>query len=144
MPEQTQEFRIIMFFIAATRRRISFLMGMVLAGALSACSSGNPAGEFVESSGLGPTMAPRPDFVTQSRPQSLDYMTIGTSDPGRATAPRTADEVKAAEAELDALRNRNLAAGTAAANLGGTPPPPPIATPEAQKPPAKKRPAKTP
>ncbi len=39
-------------------------------------------------------------------------MTIGTSDPGRATAPRTPAEVKAAEAELDAERARNLARGT--------------------------------
>ena len=64
-------------------------------------------------------------------------MTIGTSDPGRATSVKTPAEVKSAEAELDAIRARNTAAGTAAANLGGTPPPPPVTTPSAASKPAK-------
>ena len=128
-----------MIFSTAARRRTA-LLGVILLGAgLSACSSANPTGEFLESSGLAPKTAPRPDFVTQSRPTSLDYMTIGTADPGRTTAAKTPAEVKAAEAELDAVRARNTAAGTAAANLGGTPPPPPVATPAAGKP-AKKKP----
>jgi hypothetical protein len=115
-----------------------------LSAGLTACSSPNPAGEFVESTGFGPKVAARPDFVTQTRPQSLDYMTIGTSDPGRATSAKTVAEVKAAEAELDADRARNFAKGTAAANLGGTPPPP-VVTPTAAKKPAGKKPApKTP
>lgn len=127
-----------MNFSTAASRRAAFLGVVFLAAGLSACSSANPTGEFLASSGLGPTIAPRPDFVTQSRPQSLDYMTIGTSDPGRATSARTAAEVKAAEAELDAARARSLAAGTAAATLGGTPPPPPVASPAAAPKPAGK------
>ena len=83
----------------------------------------------------------RADFVERSRPQApLNYMTIGTADPGRATAPRTVAEVKAAEAELDAERDRNMARGTAAANLGGTPPPPPVVAPAPAKKPSPKRP----
>ena len=90
-------------------------------------------------------MAPRPDFVTQTRPKSLEYMPIGTTDPGRATAPRTLAEVKAAEAELDSVRDQNIAAGTAAAGLGGTPAPPPLPAPAAKTPAGKKpAPNKTP
>ena len=144
MPALSLVLGIEMNFSTAARRRVGliaslFLIASLLMGiGLSACSSANPTGEFLESTGLGPKLAPRPDFVTQSRPKSLDYMTIGTSDPGRATNPRTVAEVKAAEAELDDLRERNLAAGTAAANLGGTPPPPPVVSPAAPAKPARK------
>lgn len=133
-----------MIFSTAAGGRTARMAALLLGFGLSACSSANPTGELLESTGLGPTVAPRADFVERSRPQSLDYMTIGTSDPGRATAPRTPAEVKAAEAELDAERARNLARGTDAANLGGTPPPPPVPTPAAQKPAGKKPAPKTP
>jgi hypothetical protein len=67
-------------------------------------------------------------------------MPIGTAVDGRPTPARTPDEVKAAEAELDAVRSRNEAAGAAAAQLGGTPAPEPITLPadKPQKPPLKK------
>ena len=100
-----------------------------LAAVATAGCSGNPTGEFLESSGLAPKTAPRPDFVAASRPQSLDYIPIGTPQQGRPTAAKTADEVKAAEAELDALRAQNQTRGEAAAQLGGTPAPEPVAMP---------------
>jgi len=74
-------------------------------------------------------MAETPEFVARSRRGSLDYMPIGAAQPERAK-PRTADEVKAAEAEMDALRARNEAAGAAAAGLGGTPAPEPVTLPK--------------
>jgi hypothetical protein len=132
-----------MIISTATRSRTAILSALFVVG-LSACSSDNPTGEFLESSGLGPKVAPRADFVERSRPQSLSYMTIGTTEPGRVAAPRTPAEVKAAEAELDTERDRNLARGTAAANLGGTPPPPPVVTPAAAQKAAKKPAPKTP
>lgn len=101
---------------------------------VAACASGsNPARDVVASLGAGPKTAQTPDFVASSRPQSLDYMPIGTSQPGRATPARTADEIKAAEAELDAMRAQNEAAGAAAAQLGGTPAPEPVALPKKPK-----------
>ena len=52
-------------------------------------------------------------------------MPVGTVAIRRApTKPRHAAEVKAAEAELDAVRERNEPRGAAARQLGGTPPPP--------------------
>lgn len=101
----------------------------ILASAVTAGCSGNPTGDFLESSGLAPKTAPRLDFVAASRPQSLDYIPIGTPQQGRPTAAKTADEVKAAEAELDALRAQNQTRGEAAAQLGGTPAPEPVAMP---------------
>jgi hypothetical protein len=101
---------------------------------VAGCAGGsNPTRDVFAAVGAGPTMAPTPDFVASSRPASLDYMPVGTSNPGRSTAARTADEVKAAEAELDALRAQNEAAGAAAAQLGGTPAPQPVPLPKKPK-----------
>ncbi|EIM28853.1 hypothetical protein [Microvirga lotononidis] len=99
---------------------------MLVAG----CNGGfNPVRDVAAAVGAGPQTAASQDFVVQSRPTNLDYMPIGTAVQGRPTAARTADEIKAAEAELDALRARNEAAGAAAATLGNTPPPEPVKLP---------------
>jgi hypothetical protein len=98
---------------------------------LAGCSGGaNPVRDVATSLGAGPTLAPAPDFVTRSRPANLDYLPVGTSQDGRPTPARTADEIKAAEAEMDALRARNQAAGAAASKLGGTPAPEPVKVPK--------------
>lgn len=97
------------------------------------CAEGsNPAKDIAVSLGAGPKAAETPDFVARSRPQALDYMPIGTAQAGRATPARTADQIKAAEAELDALRAQNEAAGAAAAELGKTPAPQPAKVPAAR------------
>ena len=103
---------------------------MMLAAGLAGCNGGfNPVRDVASAVGAGPTLAATPDFVERSRPASLEYMPIGTAGPERQTPARTADEIKAAEAELDALRARNEAAGAAAAELGNTPPPEPVRLP---------------
>lgn len=111
--------------------RISRMVLAILAVAnVAACADGsNPAKDLATTLGAGPKNAPTPDFVAASRPQSLDYMPVGTRGTGRTTAARTPDEIKAAEAELDAIRTQNEAAGAAAAQLGGTPPPQPVTVP---------------
>ncbi|MBM6595632.1 hypothetical protein [Microvirga pudoricolor] len=101
--------------------------GLCVVG-LAACS-GNTAGNLVRSTGFGPTTAASPDFVSASRPQNLDYIPITAPGPGRETPAKTADQVKAVEAEMDALRERNAAAGATAAEAGGTPAPDPVLTP---------------
>ena len=103
-------------------------MIMVAAAGVTGCNS-NPVRDVATSLGAGPNVAPTPDFVARSRPATLDYMPIGTPVPERPTPARTAAEIKAAEAELEALRTRNEAAGAAAAEAGKTPPPQPIRLP---------------
>lgn len=112
-------------------RRISAvsLTMLVVAGVAGCNGSFNPVRDVATSVGAGPQMAASPDFVASSRPANLEYMPIGTPAAERPTPARTAAEIKAAEAELDALRSRNEAAGAAAAELGKTPPPEPISLP---------------
>ncbi|WP_193557336.1 hypothetical protein [Microvirga pakistanensis] len=113
-----------------TTRTPALVLTILVAANVTACTGGsNPVRDIAVAVGAGPKTAPTPDFVARSRPQNLDYMPIGTAVEGRPTAARTAAEVKAEEAELDALRARNEAAGAAAARLGGTPPPEPVKLP---------------
>ena len=109
-------------------RGAAFALIMVAAAGTAGCNS-NPVRDVATSLGAGPQVAPTPDFVARSRPANIDYMPIGTPVPERPTPARTAEEIKAAEAELDALRARNEAAGAAAAELGKTPPPEPVRIP---------------
>jgi len=102
---------------------------LAIANATGCAGGSNLTRDAFVAVGAGPKVAPTPDFVASSRPQSLDYMPVGTSQSERPTPARTAEEIKAAEAELEALRARNEAAGAAAAKLGGTPPPQPVVLP---------------
>jgi hypothetical protein len=112
-------------------RRISVVgLTMLAAAGVSGCNgSFNPVRDVATAVGAGPQVAATPDFVASSRPANLEYMPIGTPTVERPTPARTADEIKAAEAELDALRSRNEAAGATAAELGKTPPPEPVRLP---------------
>ncbi|HEY8382545.1 MAG TPA: hypothetical protein VIL09_10385 [Microvirga sp.] len=94
--------------------------------ALTACAGDtNPVRDVLVSVGAGAQPTAAPEFVQQSRPATLDYMPVGTRAPDRDTAARSAAEVKATEAELDAIRTRNEAAARAAEAAGATPPPEP-------------------
>jgi hypothetical protein len=108
-------------------------MALLMANVVGCTEGSNPTRDLFAAVGAGPKTAPTPDFVASSRPESLDYMPIGTPQAGRPTAARTADEIKAAEAELDTIRGRNEAAGKSAAELGGTPTPQPIPLPKKPK-----------
>ena len=113
------------------------LTGLAVANVAACADGSNPTKELANSLGLGPKVTPPPDFVAKTRPQSLDYMPIGVPAQDRPTKARTADQIKAAEAEMDALRAQNEAAGAAAARLGETPDPKPVVAPD--KKPAKKK-----
>jgi hypothetical protein len=97
---------------------------------LTACAGDvNPVRDVAVGLGAGPPPAKTPDFVQQSRPANLDYIPIAPTTPPRPTKPRTADEVKAAEAEMDALRSTNETAASAARKAGATPAPAPASGP---------------
>ncbi len=65
---------------------------------------------------------PKP-FVIETRPQDPKYIPIGTTVTRQAKR-KTVDEFKKLEAELDAQRISNEAAGTQAQSLGKVLPPP--------------------
>ena len=116
--------------LLSIRRGSIIAFAMLAASGVAGCNgSFNPVRDVATSVGAGPQLATSPDFVARSRPANLEYMPIGTPVPERPTPARTADEIKAAEAELDALRTRNEAAGAQAAELGKTPPPEPVRLP---------------
>ena len=98
----------------------------------------NPVRDAAVAAGFGAKITPAPEFVAQTRPAKLDYIPVGTAATGRPTAARTAAEVKAAEAELDAVRAANEAAAKAAQQASGTPAPGPV--PVKPKPAAAKTP----
>lgn len=102
--------------------------GFACAGlvALAACSETNLVRDSFVAVGAGPQNAETPDFVAETRPANLDYVPVGSTAPARTTAARTADEVKAAEAELEAIRERNERAAQSALRSGQTPPPAPV------------------
>jgi hypothetical protein len=109
-------------------RAAAFTLILFAAAGVAGCNS-NPVRDVAASVGAGPQMAASPDFVARSRPADLDYMPISATAPERPTPARTAAEIKAAEAEMDALRAQNEAAGAQAAELGKTPPPEPVRLP---------------
>ena len=109
------------------------VLGCVAAAALiglAACAGDvNPVRDVAVSLGAGPPPANTPEFITKTRPTSLDYIPVGTSAPPRPSKARSADEVKAAESEMDSLRKTNEAAANAARQAGASPPPAPAAAP---------------
>jgi hypothetical protein len=110
------------------------LRGVLTAAAISALAAcvteTNPVREAATAVGFGPKIEPAPDFVARSRPAKLDYIPVGTTAPNRPTPARSVDQVKAAEAELEAARAANEAAA-AAARQGSSPAPlPPPTTPK--------------
>ena len=71
---------------------------------------------------------PKP-FVLDTRPREPKYIPIGTTVT-RSAKRKTVEEFKALEAELEAKRISNEAAGTQAQGLGKTPPPAPAVLPK--------------
>ncbi len=106
---------------------------------LAGCNS-NPVRDAFAGVGAGPPPDQAPEFVQRSRPAQLDYIPVGRAAPERATTARTADEVKAAEAELERVRSRNEAARNRAIEAGSTPPPEPATADAPRKRPAAKTP----
>ena len=82
---------------------------------LAACSGGTElARDVAMASGLtGGEPKPAPDFVSRSRAAETDYIATGMPAP-RAQLRKNAKEVSSAESEMEALRKRNEARGSAA------------------------------
>jgi hypothetical protein len=101
-------------------KAISCLGWAALVATLGACATdANPVRDAVARAGFGPKITPAPDFVAASRPANLDYVPVGR--PASAPSPKgkRADEIKAAEAEMESLRARNESRGVAARRAVG-------------------------
>lgn len=94
---------------------------LLLAGvALGGCGAARGVAEMTD---LATKPGDPKPFVTETRPQDPKYIPIG-STVSREAKRKTVDEFKALEAELDAKRISNEAAGTQAQQLGKVLPPP--------------------
>lgn len=74
-------------------------------------SDARPVDSALEMMNLKTEAGAMPDFVTQSRGSQAadDYIPIGAKPPGRSLKPKSAADVKAITAELDAARDAQLA-----------------------------------
>lgn len=109
--------------MAAQRFLVAPLFGCALAGlAAAGCSDGTKG--VAEVAGLATTAQESKTFVRESRPAALEYIPVGSSITRQAPRKQVSD-FKALEAELDAARAANEAAGTRAKTLGATPAPAP-------------------
>ncbi|WP_332688642.1 hypothetical protein [Bosea sp. (in: a-proteobacteria)] len=93
------------------------LLGALLGG----CGAVRGAAELTD---LATTPGEPKPFVLETRPQDPRYVPVGSAVT-RDAKRKTVDEFKKLEAELEAKRVSNDAAGAQAQSLGKTPPPAP-------------------
>ena len=103
--------------IAAGSAATLLTVGAILAG----CSSdANPVRDLAVSAGVtGGEPKPAPDFVSRTRLDNVDYLPVGESAPKRHYRARKKEDVEKAEAELNQVRQKNEARGTAARRAAG-------------------------
>jgi hypothetical protein len=112
--------------------RKPFLIPAVLAAAglaLGACGADEGFKGVAEAAGMATTPQESKSFVRETRPAELEYIPVGTSVT-RAAPRKPVGDYKAIEAELEAKRSANEAAGNTAKALGATPPPQPAKIPQ--------------
>lgn len=103
---------------------------LVSATALSGCAGeDNVLKSTAKLADFAKTPVESKDFVKASRPEDLAYIPVGTKVT-RENRKLTPAEFKALEADLDASRTKNEAAGAAAKVAGATPPPAPLKIPQ--------------
>ena len=100
---------------AALSLPVAVVAGLLAFG-LGGCSGdGNLVRDVAVASGVtGSEPRPAPDFVSRTRPASVEYLPVGTPAATRATRAKDKAAVGGAEAEMDALRRRNEARGAVA------------------------------
>lgn len=96
---------------------------VLVAGLLGGCARG-----VAELTDLATTPGEPKPFVTETRPQDPQYVPVG-STVSREAKRKSVEDFKKLEAELEAKRTSNEAAGVQAQELGKTPPPKPAVLP---------------
>ncbi|MEN5083993.1 hypothetical protein ABE438_16045 [Bosea sp. TWI1241] len=100
----------------------------LLATALAGCEAARGVAEFAD---LATKPGEAKPFVVETRPQDARYIPVGTTV-SRDAKRMTVEDFKKLEAELEAKRVSNAAAGTQAQSLGQTAPPAPAKLPPAE------------
>jgi hypothetical protein len=114
-------------YAAAQRLRLPFIaatlcisLGICLTGCAGEDSALKKASTFV---GFATNASPQtPEFITQTRPQKTDFVSVGNPNPPRALSPKTPAEIEQAKAALDQTRTTNEGLGAEAKTLGSIPP----------------------
>lgn len=105
------------------------LLPLLLVASWAMAVGGCAGGKVVaEAAGMATTTQEPKPFVQESRPVDAAYIPVG-STVTRAAPRRPVADFKAMEAELEAQRVANEAAGARARALGSTPPPAPAVLP---------------
>jgi hypothetical protein len=112
-------------------RKPLLLAAVLTAGgiALAGCGANEGVKGVAEAAGMATTPQESKSFVRETRPVELQYIPVGSSVT-RPAPRKPVDDYKAIEAGLEAKRNANEAAGSAAKALGATPPPAPAKIPQ--------------
>ena len=120
--------------IPAMRRTVLRMAAAISLGVLAGCAGDtNPVRDAFVATGIGSEPKPAPDFVSRSRPGTVDYLPVALPKTTRKKA-RTVAEVKGVEAEMDAVRTTNEAQAAAARAAGSAPAPAPNPAPAAARP----------
>lgn len=109
-----------MLFYTNMTKRLKLLLAL---GALGLATAGCSK-DIAEATGMATTAQESKPFVRESRRADADYIPVGSSVT-RTAQRKPPDDFKKLEAELEAKRLSNEAAGTHAQQLGSTPPPAP-------------------
>lgn len=105
----------------------TLLLVAALAATVAGCASG-PGRVVAEAAGMATTPQEAKPFVQETRPVDPAYVPVGSVVTREAPRKPVAD-FKTMEAELEAKRISNEAAGNQAKALGATPPPAPAQLP---------------
>ena len=100
-------------------RRLALVFSALAGLGVAGCSS-NPVRDAFHLTGIGAEPKPAPDFIAQSRPETLEYRATGVAPPPRSTTSKTAAEVSRMETEMDALKAANEARAGVARQAGAT------------------------
>lgn len=122
LPDHTMPFN------QSTKTPLLPLLLLAALGMAAAGCAGEGSKAVAEAAGMATTAGEAKPFVQETRPIDPAYIPVGSAV-ARQAPRKPVDDFKKLEAELDAKRTANEAAGTAAKSLGATPPPKPAVLP---------------
>lgn len=115
-------------FDQPTKMPLLPLLLLAAFGTAAAGCAGEGGKAIAEAAGMATTPQEAKSFVQETRPADSAYIPVGSAVT-REAARKPVDDFKKMEAELEAKRISNEAAGTQAKSLGATPPPKPATLP---------------